>query len=76
MKFVSKPKVIEAVWFNENAPHWPPNVTHKDGKYTVYNKLHNSYIELKHGDYVRVDDLNDTYPIDRRYMEENYEVVQ
>lgn len=40
----------------------------------VYNGLHKSAINLQPGDFVRVDDPNDTYPIDRATFEKTYRV--
>lgn len=77
-KFRSKPKIITAEQFRVAHKPWPPNVraeTDVDGGgtyYVVHNNLHESDIRLHDGDYVRVDDLNDTYPIDQSYMGENY----
>jgi hypothetical protein len=31
---------------------------------------------LKPGDYIRVDDLDDTYPIDAAYMAANYDQIE
>ena len=47
----------------------------RTGEYYVWNELHRSEITLKVGDMVRVDDPNDTYPIDRQTFEATYEPV-
>jgi len=71
--FVSKPKRIEAVQFNNNHD-LPPGVEWDDTEYdyVVVNKLHNSRIKIFQDDWVRVDNPNDRYPIDKDYMEQNY----
>jgi hypothetical protein len=53
----------------------PINTSEVAGHYFVQNRLHNSQIGIKLGDYVRVDNPDDTYPIDAAYFAENYEVV-
>jgi hypothetical protein len=79
-KFQSKPKTITAVQLVEGQP-LPPNVHQKfdengPGGYHVYNDLHTSWIDLKLGDWVRIDDPNDTYPIDAAYMAANYDQIE
>ena len=55
----------------------PPNVTvRKDGSAFVFNPTHKSEINIQPGDFVRVDDPNDTYPITKDYFEKNFEEVQ
>jgi len=74
MKFKSKPKVITVEQFFPHEQRWPINVIclEKD-EYKVWNELHESYINIKPGDWIRVDYVDDTYPIAQEYMEENYE---
>lgn len=73
-KFRSKPKTITAIEIRgDNQADWPESVTNTDGQLSVHNKLHDSHIGLKLGDYVRIDDPNDNYPIDAAYMAANYE---
>lgn len=43
------------------------------GDLAVENELHGSRISFKFGDYVRIDDPHDNYPIDAAYMAANYE---
>jgi hypothetical protein len=78
--YKSKPKIIEAVEFN------PDDLTNLRGvdlneiksvsppttEYQIYNRLHSSWIGIKPGDMVRIDQPNDHYPIDKAYFEENY----
>lgn len=76
-RYQSKPRVIEAVQFREVEP-WPEGVCrHRFAAgpptFVVYNRLHDSYIKLKDGDYVRQDDPNDRYPIDEDTFLATYE---
>lgn len=75
MKFQTKLRIIEAEQFWPDNKKWPPNVVKVLGRHKVWNDLNAEYLNIKPGDWVRVDDLKDTYPIDEKYMEENYEVV-
>lgn len=74
-RFQSKPKIITAIKLDpDQLEAIPAHVFRdKDGDWAVYNKLHDSNIKLKVGDYIRVDDPNDTYPIDADYMAANYD---
>lgn len=58
---------------------WPAPVIEKHGltvyRYSVYNALHNNYIPVKPGDYIRVDKPNDVYPIAESVLEKEYEEV-
>lgn len=74
-KFRNKPKVITAVQIREdNRDEWPPSVSvGMIGDLAVENGLHGSRIGFKYGDYVRIDDPNDNYPIDAAYMAANYD---
>lgn len=74
MKFRNKPKIINAEEFYPHEERWPVNVCYINGSYKVWNNLHSSYITVKPGDWIRIDNIDDTYPIDRAYIEENYEV--
>lgn len=74
-KYQSRPRVITAVQFDPNKP-LPLNVnTSGEGHWAVYNALHQSYINLKPGDYVRIDDPNDTYPIDEETFKATYDLI-
>lgn len=44
--------------------------------FRVWNDLHRSFVGVKPGDFLRVDDLNDVYPIDRATFEATYEEVE
>lgn len=71
-----KPVEIEA--FELGKQRIPSFVTieKQDGVYKVYNKLHNSWIETKIGDMIRIDQApDDVYPIDRETFENTYEPV-
>jgi hypothetical protein len=80
-KFRSKPKVITAVQFLDGRPFPHPNIQQEPKgvepvQYAVWNRLHGSWIAIKFGDWVRVDDDNDTYPIDSEYMRANYDLIE
>lgn len=47
-----------------------------EGTWQIYNGLHNSWINIKMGDFYRTDIEGDTYPIDAEYMKKNYEEVK
>lgn len=74
-KFKSIPTVITAVQFLDTLPEC---VEWDDSLYSwvVYNKLHNTYIEIKEGDWVRTDNPDDMYPIDQDYMLEKYVLME
>jgi len=74
-KFRSKPKDIKAEQFFPDSPIWPKGVLAWPGEYVVFNELHSMYITIKPGDWVRIDNKNDIYPIDQSYMKEHYEVI-
>jgi len=73
MKFISKPKVITAEQFFPQEELWPINVVLIDRQYMVWNDLHNCYVDIKPGDWIRTDNPEDTYPIDSNVLNENYE---
>jgi len=78
-RYRKKPLDIEAIKFGKD--QIPENVSIKterrpDGKSHVFNKLHNSWIEVKRGDMLRIDQApDDVYPIDRETFEKTYEPV-
>lgn len=74
-RFVSKRQEIEAVQFFPESPVWPKHV-HVNGRaYSVFNKLHASYITVHPGDWIREDDPNNTYPITDEDMKDKYEKI-
>lgn len=79
-KFRSKPRVITAEQFElgKKLPakiRLSPNVS-TSPVYEVWNGLHSSWIKLKPGDYVRIDDPNDNYPIDQETFHNTYEPIE
>lgn len=81
MKAVKKPIPIEVVEFQPDtrgvlpvSVMWRSN---SDDTYAVFNSLHNSWIEVKPGDYLNVNDQTgrDIYPIDRETFERTYDIV-
>lgn len=81
--YKSKPKIIEAIEFEPLKPfNLPAEVkikflnTPEEVVYELFNKLHNSWIKIKPGDMIRIDNANDHYPIDKADFEENYLPVE
>jgi len=73
VRFQKKPSTIEAEQFQPDKMPWPSDVHRRDdGTFFVCNDLHKSDITIKPGDWVRVDIPGDRYPIDAKYMEENF----
>jgi hypothetical protein len=72
---VKKPIEITAVEFDGTAPdgveirEWSPQ------RYSVFNRLHISWIEFAVGDMLNIGDLGDVYPIDRATFEATYDIV-
>lgn len=81
MKFKSIPQEIEAIQYGPDAifPYHVQLRAH-DGVVQVYNPLHNSWIGVKEGDWIRTDlagDINtpgDVYPITDEYMKAKYKI--
>jgi len=76
-RYRKKPTEIEAIEFGVEL--MPEDIkvidTAEGGK--VYNELHNSWINVKNGDVVRIDQApEDVYPIDRQTFEQTYEKVE
>lgn len=76
-KYRRLPEIILAIEFRpENTSNdLPKNVgfDEENGKFFVWNELHQSRVYLKYGDYIRVDMDNDWYPIDRNIFMRTYE---
>jgi len=76
LKFRKNPSEIEAVQFTGdiNAPDIPEHVKLRevDGRFEIFNTLHDSWILIKPNDYFRTDIVGDSYPIDLAYMNTNY----
>ncbi|HSH45179.1 MAG TPA: hypothetical protein VK966_04960 [Longimicrobiales bacterium] len=45
-------------------------------RFEAWNELHESWVGLRPGDFLRVDKPGDVYPIDRATFEATYELVQ
>jgi hypothetical protein len=75
MKARSKPREIEVREFLLTE-ELPPGVEFHVGGWVVFNKLHNSFIGIKPGDFVRVDNEDDRYPIDRKTFFKTYEIIE
>jgi hypothetical protein len=76
-RYRKKPVEIEAIELGKDTI--PKNVSYtiQGGKYQIYNELHNSMIEAKIGDMLRVDQApGDVYPIDRETFGRTYEKVE
>ncbi len=74
--YESLPKRIHIEIFEPDQEPWPVNVQEHEGGYAVYNGLHDSLIKIQPGSGVRVDNPEDTYPIDADYLEKNYRLVE
>lgn len=72
-QFESTPKIITAEQFDPERP--ADYISHAGDEYAVYNELHDSWIKLAPGDWVRVDKPGDRYPIDRETFEATYRPV-
>lgn len=75
-RYRSKPKLIRALEFQpgmELPDHVEVHVN-EDQTYAVYNELHDSWIKLKAGDMIRVDQEGDVYPIDAKTFQTTYEL--
>lgn len=77
MKFRKKPSEIEAVQFKGfiDDPEIPEHVKIRniEGRFEIFNTLHDSWILIKVNDYFRTDIVGDPDPIDLAYMLANYE---
>ena len=76
MKFIKKPSIIDAEIFDGNPTDSNIQFRQVDNVWQIYNKLHDSWINIKIGDFYRTDIEGDYYPIDADYMKKNYEVVK
>jgi len=74
-KYRRIPEIIEAIEFKAGTKEWPEGIqyNHSEKSYMVWNALHKSWIKLKDGDYVRMDNPRDRYPIDRKTFMKTYE---
>jgi len=74
-KYRRLPEIIEAVEFLSNEKEWPKGIDFDpdDGSYGVWNDLHQIRIKFKHGDFIRMDNPQDRYPIDRETFHRTYE---
>lgn len=77
-QFRRKPEVIEAVQF---APGVPLPVGTQieygiDTPWRVWNALHESWIGFRAGDWLRVDNPEDVYPIDAATFARTYEPLE
>ena len=69
---------ITAEVFNGNDPEMEGikfRYSLQDSSWQIYNELHDSWINIKTGDYFRTDVVGDHYPIDKDYMKANYEEI-
>jgi len=73
MKFINKPKIITAEQFFPDEASWPINVVQIQNNYMVWNDVSEKYLAVLPGDWVRVDQPEDTYPIKDSSMKQNYE---
>ena len=76
MKFRKKPVVIEAVqvWANSDLPE---NVRFDENKggFSVYDKLHDTWVHFESGDWIITGIQGETYPCKPDIFAATYEVV-
>ncbi len=70
-KYRTKSKIIEVVQFTgENIPGI------EICQNRVYNVLDRWYYQVRIGDYIRIDNLNDCYPISKEELDKMYELIE
>ena len=77
MKARKKAGVIEVHQYLQGAVQgWPPFVRWLEGEPTaVWNEPQQSWVGVNHGDYIRIDNPEDVYPINAEYFAQNFELV-
>lgn len=78
-RYLKKPSEIVVVQFDgkvTGTESFAISYARDEKTWQVYNELHNSWINIKKGDFIRVDLKGDYYPIDAEYMKENYTEVK
>jgi hypothetical protein len=83
MKAQRKPIAVEVVQYHAGQP-LPPEldgIVHFTGSSgglnvaSVYNKPHNAQLVVNDGDYVRIDNPDDIYPMTPKHFDELYEAI-
>lgn len=75
MKFRSIPQDIEAIQFFAKDQNVLPayiKIKNEAGVCKVFNPLHDSWINVYEGDWIRIDIPNDIYPITADYLKSKY----
>lgn len=78
MKFVSIPQHIEAIQFfvkDQNVMPAYVKIKTEAGVSKVHNSLHDSWIGISEGTWIRVDTPNDVYPITDDYLKTKYRAI-
>jgi hypothetical protein len=75
-RYLKKPSEIIAVQFDGTPQNSMVKFREQNKVWQIYNELHDSWINIKTGDFYRVDIKGDYYPIDAEYMKENYTEVK
>lgn len=78
LQAVKTPIPIMVEKFDPSSEPWPLQVHERSsGEFQVFNRLHESWINLQPGDYVNVTDTTgqDIYPIDKATFDSTYTVV-
>jgi hypothetical protein len=75
MKARKKAGVIEVVQYFSRSLDQHPAIQHDASGAFVFNKPQNTNVRVHDGDYIRVDNPEDIYPINAEYFKENYDVV-
>jgi hypothetical protein len=77
MKAVRKPQpLIEVVRYFSRSLDQHPAIQHDAAGAFVFNKPQNTNIRVNEGDYLRVDNPDDVYPINAEYFDANFDVVK
>jgi hypothetical protein len=81
MKAIKKPIPIEVALFLADAHARVPIAegviihTSDEGRHTVWNALHKSWIGVRDGDYLNITKVDDIYPIDKATFEATYDII-
>lgn len=75
MKAIKKPIPIEVTELRAGES-LPLGVIWKDGFLYVRNKLHNSDIQTKFGDFINITNPDDIYPIEKDVFKNTYDVIE
>ncbi len=69
------PETIEAVPF-KGFPIKGGCIEFRDETFYMYNLFYGSWVEVKIGDFIRIDNPNNHYPIDKETFQRTYDIVE